>query len=104
MSTTDVDSPLEQSTQNFQRRSRWLARLVRRWFVPREEHDDLRAALKLAYGHIIRHHEAGIEQHAGCFCQVCHHKDGSEPEMDVIHRALYSANAKGDAPGAIEKP
>lgn len=46
-------------------------------------------ALQTAYSLIIRHHEAGIKQEAGCFCPVCHREDGTEPEIDKVYAALY---------------
>jgi len=54
----------------------------------RRELEETVAALRVARSLIIRHHETGIEQHAGAFCPVCHRPDGSEPEIDQIFAAL----------------
>jgi len=53
-----------------------------------EVNEQLGAALRLAYAHIIKHHACGVRQVAGQLCPVCHHADGTEPEMDAIVRAL----------------
>lgn len=51
--------------------------------------DILRAALNTAYGLIVRHHDVSIvKPDLGGFCPACHHKDGTEPEMEQIHAAL----------------
>lgn len=49
---------------------------------------ELEKALGTAVGLIVRHHEVGVKQEWGCFCPVCHHKDGSEPELDAIKASL----------------
>ena len=54
-------------------------------------HDETMTALRTARELIIRHHDATVIQHAGCFCPVCHRPDGSEPEIDQIHAALRKA-------------
>jgi hypothetical protein len=69
-----------------------LKRLLRRWFIPRREYDQTHAALKTALGLLVRHHEVGVRQTWGCFCPVCHHKDGTEPEIDTIIDALKQCN------------
>ena len=69
-----------------------LRRLVRRFWVPRAEYDQAIEALRLAYEHIVCHHASHVVQSPGAFCPVCHHKDGSEPEMDEIAAVIHSAN------------
>jgi hypothetical protein len=71
-----------------------LRRLVRRFWVPRSEYDTAIATLKMAQGHIMSHHVCNIMDglKPGGFCPVCHHPDGSEPEMDLIARVIHSAN------------
>ena len=74
--------------------SKQLTRLVRRWWVPRSEYDTLYTALRVARSLVIRHHDCAVVQSAGCFCPVCHRKDGTEPEIDLMHSALDAANTK----------
>ncbi len=62
------------------------------------ERDALRAALDVARGLVIRHHEASFRPLCGQFCSVCHRTDGSEPEMDQIAAALASGGGMKDEP------
>lgn len=50
----------------------------------------LRDALHVAYSHIISHHDVAkmSKLQSGGFCPICHHKDGTEPEMNQIVKAL----------------
>ena len=46
----------------------------------------LREALDKAHGLIVKHHAVNImdKMKLGTFCPVCHHADGTEPEIDFI--------------------
>ena len=76
-----------------QRVSRKVRGLVRRFIVPRLEHDEAVAALRVAYSLIVRHHDCGKRIELGGFCPHCHRPDGTEPEMDQIARAIHTANS-----------
>ena len=54
----------------------------------------LRGLLDLAHKLIVRHHDCNVHQTPGGFCPVCHHKDGTEPEMDAILEALGNFTSK----------
>ncbi len=71
-----------------------MRKLIRRWFVPRAEYDEMREALQVARSLIVLHHDCSVRQSAGMFCPVCHHEDGTEPEMDRIHAALRAPTRK----------
>ena len=70
-----------------------VAETLARWAVEREpesEVDRLRRALDVAYGLILNHHNVTVIKgfdYCG-FCPVCHHSDGTEPELDEIVAAL----------------
>ena len=55
-----------------------------------KENESLRKTINVALGLILKHHKVGVQQELGCFCPVCHHEDGTEPELDAIHKALFS--------------
>lgn len=66
-----------------------IAHLLSPWFVIRQKHESTLAALRTAHCLIVKHHEVGVmNQPWGGFCPVCHHKDGTEPEMDAVIAAL----------------
>ena len=56
-------------------------------------HSGLLEALKTARGLIVRHHSDGTTAVAGKYCSICHHADGSEPEIDEIFNAIAKAEA-----------
>jgi hypothetical protein len=63
------------------------------------QRDKLAEALQTAFRLIVLHHECGVQQELGCYCLVCHHKDGTEPEIDQIKEALAAVeeNQKTDS-------
>jgi len=60
---------------------------------PHKEHAEAVGALRLAYRHIMAHHACNVMERLklGQFCPVCHHADGSEPELDAIVAAIQKA-------------
>lgn len=64
-----------------------IERLLGRWFVSRERHEELHATLEVAYDLVVRHH-AGVQVKSGCLCPVCCQPGGVAPEMDRIASAL----------------
>lgn len=74
----------------------WLKRFIRRYWVKRSEYDEAIATLRLAYGHIVAHHNISLMEKFGCglVCPVCSH-EGSEPEMDEIVKTLNRADQEG---------
>jgi hypothetical protein len=61
-----------------------------------EQRDRLAEALRTAFRLIVLHHECGVQQELGCYCPVCHHKDGTEPEIDQIKAALDAVKGGSD--------
>ncbi|NQU09597.1 hypothetical protein HQ590_02305, partial [bacterium] len=55
--------------------------------------DQAHEALRVAYSQIILHHESGYQWSPGGWCPVCHHADGTEPEMDQISKALAACRS-----------
>ena len=55
--------------------------------------NSLRDALRLAYRHIMAHHDVAkmAVMQLGGICPACHHDDHTEPEMDAIYKELYNA-------------
>jgi len=49
---------------------------------------ELKDVLRMAQGHIVKHHNASKQVVLGEFCPVCVHDDGTEPELDAIAKAL----------------
>jgi hypothetical protein len=85
-----VDSePLEYQLEKIRERDFVLIGSYMRKLVDAlEQRDKLAAALRTAFSLIVRHHKCGVMPDWGGFCQVCHRKDGTEPEMDEIVAAL----------------